>query len=56
MNSKHPPNNKKRSKSLADIKGWLDDDDPFFKHLEMIREESRKQKPVNPFLPRKAFK
>jgi hypothetical protein len=54
MSSKHSPN--KRPKTLGDIKGWLADDDPFFKNLEMIREESRKQKPSNPFLPRKDFK
>jgi prevent-host-death family protein len=46
----------KKPKTLADIKGWLADDDPFFKALEMIREESRKQKSVNPFYPKKDFK
>jgi prevent-host-death family protein len=39
----------KKPKSLGDIKGWLADDDPFFKALEMIREESRREKPMNPF-------
>jgi len=34
---------------LGDIKGWLADDDPFFEALEMIREESRREKPRNPF-------
>jgi hypothetical protein len=48
MNSNHPPN--KRPKTLGDIKGWLDDNDPFFKHLEMIREESRRHPMRNPFL------
>jgi hypothetical protein len=56
MSSKHPPNNKKQPKTLGDIKGWLADDNPFFKALEMIREESRKQKSVNPFYPKKDFK
>jgi prevent-host-death family protein len=35
--------------SLADVKGWLEDDDPFFKELDRIRAESRRQKPTNPF-------
>lgn len=39
----------KKPKTLADIQGWLDDDDPFFAHLDMIREENRSEKTVNPF-------
>jgi hypothetical protein len=54
MSANHPQ--KKRPATLGDVKGWLADDDPFFRDLETIREESRKQKSVNPFLPRKAFK
>jgi prevent-host-death family protein len=47
------PSNKKsknkKPKTLGDIQGWLADDDPFFKHLEMIREENRREKPIDPF-------
>ena len=39
----------KRPASLGDIQGWLEEGDPFFKHLEKIREENRKEKSVNPF-------
>jgi len=39
----------KKPATLGDIQGWLSDDDPFFKDLEMIRKENRRQKPVNPF-------
>jgi len=39
----------KRPKTLGEIKGWLADDDPFFRNLELIREISRKQNPRNPF-------
>jgi len=46
----------KKPATLGDIRGWLDDDDPFFKHLEMIREESRREKPVNPFHRKKHSK
>ena len=43
----------KKPKTLGDIKGWLDDDDPFFRNLELIRNLSRKQKPKNPFARKK---
>jgi prevent-host-death family protein len=46
----------KKTRSVTEIKGWLEDDDPFFKHLELIREASRREKPRNPFLPKKSFK
>jgi prevent-host-death family protein len=39
----------KKSKALSGIKGWLDNDDPFFRNLELIRNLSRKQKPKDPF-------
>lgn len=39
----------KKPKTLGDIEGWLDDDDPFFRHLDAIREESRQEKIINPF-------
>ncbi len=39
----------KKPKTLGDIKGWLNDDDPFFQTLKTIREESRREKPYNPF-------
>ena len=39
----------KKPKTLADIKGWLANDDPFFRNLEVIRDLSRKQKPKDPF-------
>ena len=45
-----------KPRSLADVKGWLDDDDPFFANLERIREESRQEVPVNPFAPKKRAK
>lgn len=35
---------------LSEVKGWLEDDDPFFATLEMLREEGRHQESVNPFL------
>jgi prevent-host-death family protein len=43
----------KKTQTLGDIQGWLDDDDPFFKHLDMIREENRREKFINPFRTRK---
>lgn len=43
----------KKPKTLGDIKGWLDDDDPFFQNLELIRNLSRKQNPKNPFARKK---
>jgi hypothetical protein len=39
--------------TLGAIKGWLNDSDPFFTNLEAIREESRREKAINPFLRRK---
>ena len=39
----------KKPKSLGDIKGWIPNDDPFFAALEMIREDSRREKPTDPF-------
>jgi prevent-host-death family protein len=51
-----PKSSGKKPKTLGDIKGWLDDDDPFFKHLEMIREENRREKPIDPFRTRKLKK
>jgi prevent-host-death family protein len=43
-------------KTLGEIQGWLDDDDPFFKSLDMIREENRREKPIDPFHTRKKLK
>jgi prevent-host-death family protein len=43
----------KRPKTLGEIKGWLSDDDPFFRNLELARELSRNQNPTNPFGRRK---
>ena len=42
-----------KTPTLGALKGWLDDNDPFFDHLEMIRKESRKEKVVNPFRRKK---
>jgi len=44
----------KRPATLGDIKGWIEDDDPFFRHLEIIRKESRRLKPKNVFQPKKS--
>ena len=52
----NPKSPDKKPKTLGDIKGWLDDDDPFFKHLEMIRKENRREKPIDPFRTRKLKK
>ena len=46
----------KKPKTLGDIRGWLDDDDPFFMHLDMIREENRRETPINPFQRKKLKK
>ncbi len=40
---------RKKGKRAPLVKGWLADDDPFFEYIEQIREESRKEKPRNPF-------
>ena len=44
-----PPSPGKRPATLGSLQGWLDDDDPFFRHLEMARAESRRHKMKNPF-------
>ena len=51
-----PKSPDKKPKSLGDIQGWLDDDDPFFKHLDMIREENRREKSIDPFRTKKLKK
>jgi prevent-host-death family protein len=40
---------RKKIKRTITVKGWLEDDDPFFKHIESIREAQRAEKPRNPF-------
>jgi prevent-host-death family protein len=47
---------RKKPKHLGEVKGWLADDDPFFTHLEYIREASRREKPRNPFQGKKFSK
>jgi prevent-host-death family protein len=44
---------RKKPKHLGEVKGWLEDDDPFFTHIERIREENRREIPRNPFEPRR---
>lgn len=39
----------KRLKKLGEIKGWLEDDDPFFVYIDSIRAAQRAEKPQNPF-------
>ncbi|MCE0522404.1 MAG: type II toxin-antitoxin system Phd/YefM family antitoxin [Methylacidiphilales bacterium] len=39
----------KKPATLGSIQGWIEDGDPFFSHLEKIREESRREIPTNPF-------
>jgi hypothetical protein len=46
----------KKPKTLGDIRGWLNDDDLFFKHLDMIREENRREKSIDPFRRKKLKK
>jgi prevent-host-death family protein len=46
----------KKPLTLGTLQGWLDDDDPFFEHLDTIRKESRQEKPVNPFRRKKHAK
>jgi prevent-host-death family protein len=46
----------KRPASLGHIRGWLDDDDPFFSHLERVRAENRREKTANPFVPKRRAK
>ena len=40
-----PAPRRSRRKHLANLRGWIEDDDPFFRVLEQIREESRKRGP-----------
>jgi prevent-host-death family protein len=40
-----PKPSRKKPKSASEIKGWLEDDDPFWTHLERIREDQRAEKP-----------
>jgi prevent-host-death family protein len=51
-----PKSPDKKPLTLGTLQGWVDDDDPFFKHLDMIREESRREKPANPFQRKKQAK
>lgn len=39
----------KRPATLGTLQGWLDDDDPFFSHLEKVRSQYRRYKMKNPF-------
>jgi prevent-host-death family protein len=48
-----PKSSRKKPKHLGEIKGWLEDDDPFFAHIERIREENRRETPRNPFKPKR---
>ncbi len=34
---------------LADVKGWLEDDDPYFRSVELARKISRNERVRNPF-------
>ncbi len=34
-----------RLASLADVRGWLEDDDPFFRHVEQIIKERHARQP-----------
>jgi prevent-host-death family protein len=36
------------SRSLASVRGWLDDDHPFFKNIEEIVAERQKRRPRRP--------
>lgn len=36
------PATEKNSGSLADVKGWLEDDHPFFKHIERHKRRPRR--------------
>lgn len=51
-----PKSSGKKPATLGTLQGWLDDDAPFFKHLDMIREENRQEKPANPFRRKKRAK
>lgn len=45
------PVTRRRTRSLADVRGWLDDADPFFKAMEDIaraRHTGRPRRPVSP--------
>jgi len=48
-----PKSSDKKTRTLGNIRGWLEDDAPFFRHLELIRNLSRKQKPKDPFARKK---
>jgi hypothetical protein len=48
-----PKSSDNKPLTLGTLQGLLDDNDPFFKHLDMIRKESRQEKPVNPFRRKK---
>jgi prevent-host-death family protein len=43
----------KKPASWGDIKGWLEDDDPFFKTLETMRTEGWMRKPAKPVAKRR---
>ena len=40
-----PPGTEKMSPSLADVKGWLDGDDPFFRALDEVMSRRRTGRP-----------
>ncbi len=44
-----PKPSRKKTSPRGENKVWLEDDDPFWAHIERIRGEQRTQKPASPF-------